>query len=78
MSSTCSNCAWSTGSSGCACSGDGTWFSGDCAGSVSLELSSAVDGTQATNGEMDGSPASGTELLMSRVKVGADLPDASA
>ena len=45
---------------------------------MSLELSSAVNGTRATNGEMDGSPASGTELSMSRVKVGADLPDASA
>ena len=45
---------------------------------MSLELSSAVDGMQVTNAEMDGSPASGTELPMSRVKVGADLPDASA
>ena len=78
MSRTCSNCAWSTGSSGCACSGDGSWSSGDCAGSVSLELSSAVVGTRAMNGEMDGSPASGASSPILRVKVGADLPDASA
>ena len=45
---------------------------------MSLELSFAVVGTRATNGEMDGSPARGTELPMSRVKVGADLSDASA
>ena len=31
-----------------------------------------------TNGEMDGSPASGASSPILRVKVGADLPDASA
>ena len=45
---------------------------------MSLELSSAVVGTRATNGEMDGSPASGASSPILRVKVGADLPDASA
>ena len=45
---------------------------------MSLELSPAVDGTRATNGERDGSPASGAKLPILRVKVGAELPDASA
>ena len=57
------NCTWSTGSSGCACSDDGSVSAGVCADAVLLELScSAEVALGAKNGDSVGSSANDVRL----------------
>ena len=79
MSSPYWSCASRIGSSGCACSGDGSSDSGVLGGdTVSLELSSAATFRAAMNGEMEGSPDKGGRFWVATTRSGADVDGRSS